>query len=166
MCFLYLVEKYHTERLFTNSIGELTTRIVANISWGRSDESLVRVFCAKLRHIKSDVCTFIPKYELRYCFCKFGLSDASRSSKKHNPTGSVAVWRISNPGHCTFNNIQHVPDSSVLSFYAFSDECIPIENPLLRNPCPRVILYSQFITLYGIADPFGCYAFHFSKHNN
>ena len=77
MSLLNLVEEDHTVRLASHSFGELSTLVVAHISWRRTDEPSHRELLLILAHVDTRHHILVVEQVVGECLCKLGLAHTS-----------------------------------------------------------------------------------------
>lgn len=61
MRLLDLIKEHNAERLLPDRVREFAAHVVANVAWRRTNQALVGVLSAELRHVESDVGAFVPE---------------------------------------------------------------------------------------------------------
>jgi hypothetical protein len=82
MCFFYLVEKDDRVGSASDGFGELTSLLVADVAWRRSDEFGDIVTVHIFGHVESDHRFLIIEKKLCQTLGEFGLTDSRRPQKE------------------------------------------------------------------------------------
>ena len=112
MRFFNFIKKHNSIRLSSNSLCQLSSLLITNISWRRPNQSRYRMLFHILRHINSDQSILIIKQGICKRFCKLSLSYSSRSEEKEGSNWPIRIFESS---PCTTNSIRHEMNSLFLS---------------------------------------------------
>ena len=80
-----LIEEQNRKRLLANSISQFATRLVANITRGCAEKSLVGLAFPKLAHIEADHLALVRKKRLRDGLRELRFSGSGRPRKEQHP---------------------------------------------------------------------------------
>ena len=142
MCLLDLIEKNDRIRFPANSLRQLPSVVVSDISRRGSDQLTYGMCLHKLRHIHPDQRVFIRKHRFGNGFDQFRLPDTGRTDKNKRrrlmlltESGTVAT-------NCARQSVNRLilPDHTLMQavFQLHQPLRFGFGNPLNRNSCPHL----------------------------
>ena len=155
MRFFHFIKKHDSIRLPSNSLCQLSSLLITNISWRRTNQSGYRMLLHIFWHINSNQSILIIKQSICKRFCKLSLSYSSRSKEKEGSNWSIRIFK-SSPR--TANSIRYEMNSLFLSNDRFFQNFLKIceflhlsRNELSnRDSCPLSNNLSNILTIYNI----------------
>ena len=104
MCLLYLIEEHYGVRLAAHSLCELTTLIVAYVSWRRTDKTTYAELLLIFTHIYTRHHRLVIEEVFSQCLCQLRLAD-TRCAEEYE--GSDRTLRILQSGTRTSYSVAH-----------------------------------------------------------
>ena len=153
MRFFYLIEKEDRKRRVLYRVGELTSRLVADISGRCAEQFLVAVRLAVFAHIEAYAAAFVPEKALCEGFGCLGLTCSGGACEKQHSLGT-GVGRALQPGHsgnCALHNVQRLDYRRVLTLHAAAEGLLGAAQLLYVKAAPRILAYSVLVEVDNVA---------------
>ena len=86
-----LIEEHHGVWPAAHRLGELSTFVIADVAWRRSDQARGGVALHELAHVEPDDRVLVVEEERGECSRKLGLADAGRAEEHERPDRPLGI---------------------------------------------------------------------------
>ena len=127
MSLLDLVKQDHRVWPAADRLGQLTTRFVADIARGRTDQTSHRVLFAVFGHVDPDHGALVIEQEVSQGLGQLRLADTGRTQEQERTRGAVGVG---NPGARTADSVRHGLNGLLLADEPLADVLFGVQQLL------------------------------------